>query len=222
MSGDMIQDLKIGRFIGGTPWKMEVSNIISTIVISFIIIFPLIILHKGNIAAGGIGIGDPKLPAPQAGLMAQIATGIIGGEMPWALIVMGMFFSVGMIMIKAPSPMLIAVGMYLPFETTFAIFVGGAMKWVMDRIMTAARMSQGERDKAENKGILVASGFIAGEALTGVLLAGMVMAGIPSLSEAIFGVSELPILAKAGGWLSLILFGTVAWCLIRIPLKKTS
>ena len=135
---------------------------------------------------------------------------------------MGMFFSVGLIMIKAPSPMLIAVGMYLPFETTFAIFVGGAMKWILDRFLDALKLDQAEREKSENKGILLASGFIAGEAITGVLLAGLVMAGIPSLSEYFFGVAEPSILHKAGGWLSLILFGTVAWCLIRIPLKKTS
>ncbi len=220
MSGDMIQDLKIGRMIGGTPWKMELANIISTIVVSFVIIFPLIILHQGNIAAGGIGIGDTKLPAPQAGLMAQLAAGIIGGEMPWGLILMGMFFSIGLIMIHAPSPMLIAVGMYLPFETTFAIFVGGMMKWVVDKFMDALKFGQAERDATESKGILLASGFIAGEAITGVLLAGLVMAGIPSLTQYLFGVDELPLLSKAGGWLSLILFGTVGYCLIRMPLKR--
>ena len=220
MSGDMIQDLKIGRFIGGTPWKMELSNIISTIVISFIIIFPLIILHQGNIAAGGIGIGDVKLPAPQAGLMAQLATGIIGGEMPWGLIIMGMFFSMGLIMIKAPSPMLIAVGMYLPFETTFAIFVGGAFKWIMDRMMSSGDVAQEDRDRAENRGILIASGFIAGEAITGVLLAGLVMAGISSLSDYFFGIAEPALMARAGGWISLALFASVAYCLVIVPLRK--
>ncbi|MFQ5676449.1 MAG: OPT family oligopeptide transporter, partial [bacterium] len=106
MAGDMIQDLKVGHLIGGTPWKMEVAEVISTVVVSFVLIFPIIILHEGNIAAGGIGIGDTQLPAPQAGLMAQLATGIVGGEMPWALIVIGMFFAVALIMIKAPAPML--------------------------------------------------------------------------------------------------------------------
>jgi len=220
MSGDMIQDLKIGRMVGGTPWKMELANILSTVVVAFVIIFPLIVLHKANIAAGGIGIGDVRLPAPQAGLMAQLATGIIGGEMPWALIVLGMFFSVALIMINAPSPMLIAVGMYLPFETTFAIFIGGMMKWIMDKLMDAMKLSREQRDKSEGKGILLASGFIAGEAITGVLLAGLVMLGIPSLSEYFLGTAELPLLSKAGGWLSLILFAVVGWCLIRIPLKR--
>lgn len=71
---------------------MEVAEIISTVVVSFVLVFPIIILHEGNIAAGGIGIGDTALPAPQAGLMAQLATGIVGGEMPWGLIIIGMFF----------------------------------------------------------------------------------------------------------------------------------
>ena len=83
MAGDMIQDLKVGHLIGGTPWKMEVAEVISTVIVSFVLVFPIIILHEGNIAAGGIGIGDTALPAPQAGLMAQLATGIVGGEMPW-------------------------------------------------------------------------------------------------------------------------------------------
>lgn len=220
MSGDMIQDLKIGRFIGGTPWKMELSNVISTIVVSFVIIFPIIALHKGNIALGGIGIGDPKLPAPQAGLMAQLATGIIGGEMPWGLILMGMFFSMGLIMVKAPSPMLIAVGMYLPFETTFAIFVGGAMKWIIDKMMDSSEMTEADRSRSENKGILLASGFVAGEALAGVLFAVLVGIGVPSLSQVVFGTADLPILHKAGGWLSLILFAAVGYCLVIMPLRN--
>ena len=66
MAGDMIQDLKVGHLIGGTPWKMEVAEVISTVIVSFVQVFPIIILHEGNIAAGGIGIGDTALPAPQA------------------------------------------------------------------------------------------------------------------------------------------------------------
>ena len=66
------------------------------------------------------GIGGEQLAAPQAGLMAQLATGIVGGEMPWGLIIIGMGMAFGLILIKAPAPMLIAVGMYLPVETTAA------------------------------------------------------------------------------------------------------
>ena len=100
---------------------------------SFVLVFPMLWLHDANIKQGGIGIGDRELSAPQAGLMAQLAQGIVGGEMPWGLILFGMCFSVALILMKAPSPTLIAVGMYLPFETTGAIFVGGCLKALADR-----------------------------------------------------------------------------------------
>jgi len=220
MSGDIIQDLKVGQLIGGTPWKMELAGIISVVVMAFLLVFPLVILHEGNIMAGGIGIGDAKLPAPQAGLMAQLAAGIVGGQMPWGLLLMGMSFTLALILIKAPSPMLIAVGMYLPFETTFAIFVGGAFKWIYDTMAARRGMEAKEFETGENRGILLASGFIAGEAITGVLLAALVLLGIPSLTEWITGKEELAVLGQFGGWLSLIVFAVVAVALIGLPLRK--
>lgn len=221
MSGDMIQDLKVGHLLGGTPWKMEVGEILSVVIVSFVLVFPIIILHQGNIAAGGIGIGDKLLPAPQAGLMAQLASGIVSGEMPWALIVIGMAFSLALIMIKAPSPMLIAVGMYLPFETTFAIFVGGVIKWIVLKALEKRKVAQEEKEKVENKGILIASGFIAGEAITGVILAGLVLLGVSSITEVITGKESLGIAdSSLGGYLSLIIFAVVAFALIRFPLKR--
>jgi uncharacterized oligopeptide transporter (OPT) family protein len=147
--------------------------------------------------------------------MAQLATGIISGDMPWGLLITGMCFSLALILIKAPAPMLIAVGMYLPFETTSAIFVGGAIKWIADGLAKRRGM-----EESESTGILLASGFIAGEAITGVILAGLVLVGIPSLSQYFFGVDAPSIFNTAGGWLSLIIFGVVAYCLIRIPMKK--
>jgi putative OPT family oligopeptide transporter len=219
MAGDMIQDLKVGQLLGGTPWKMEVGEIIGVIIVSFVLIFPIIILHEGNIAAGGIGIGDKLLPAPQAGLMAQLATGIVAGDMPWGLIIIGMSLSVSLIMIKAPSPMLIAVGMYLPFETTFAIFVGGSFKWVAEKLATKKKLSEEARGLFENKGILIASGFIAGEAITGVILAGLVLLGVSSITHTITGRASLGIVNSVGGWLSLIIFAVVAYALIKLPLK---
>jgi len=219
LSGDMIQDLKVGQLIGGTPWKMELAEIIGTVVVAFTLIVPIVVLHEGNIAAGGLGIGDARLPAPQAGLMAQLAKGIISGDMPWGLIISGMFFSLALILIKAPSPMLIAVGMYLPIETTSAIFVGGIIKWTLDKL---ARRRGIPGEAAEGRGILLASGFIAGEAITGVIMAGLFVVGIPSISNSIFGIGQPALLEQAGGWLSLIVFAAVAYCLIWIPLRKRS
>ncbi|MCZ6818788.1 MAG: oligopeptide transporter, OPT family [Calditrichaeota bacterium] len=222
MAGDMIQDLKVGHLVGATPWKMEVAEIISTIVVSFILVFPIIILHEGNIAAGGIGIGDTRLPAPQAGLMAQLATGIIGGEMAWGLILIGMFFSLALILIKAPAPMLIAVGMYLPFDTTFAIFVGGLIKLASDKILERRRAAESQKVRVESIGTLVASGFIAGEALTGVLLAGLVLMGIPSITHFLTGHGTFEFVHTAvGGWLSLAVFAVVIFGLIKVPLRDS-
>ncbi len=222
MAGDMIQDLKVGQLLGGTPWKMEVAEIISTVAVSFVLVFPIIILHQGNIAAGGIGIGDTKLPAPQAGLMAQLAQGIVGGEMAWGLLLIGVFFALALILIKAPAPMLIAVGMYLPFETTFAIFVGGLIRMGSDFIVEKRGFTADRKVRVENTGTLLASGFIAGEALTGVLLAALVLAGVPSVTQLLIGQPEFPFLHTAGAWLSLIIFGTVVWGLIRIPLRVSA
>jgi putative OPT family oligopeptide transporter len=222
LAGDIIQDLKVGHLIGGTPWKMELAGIIGTTVVAFVLIIPIMILHNGTPG----GIGGAQLPAPQAGLMAQLATGIVGGEMPWGLVLIGMCFSFGLILIKAPAPMLIAVGMYLPFETTFAIFVGGVIKWIADTLALRRKLKpEGE----EGIGTLVASGFIAGEAITGVILAATYMimnAGVSealrveSIAQKLFGVAELPLYASAGGWLSLLVFGSVACCLILLPLKR--
>jgi putative OPT family oligopeptide transporter len=222
LSGDIIQDLKVGHLLGGTPWKMELAGIISTAVVAFVLVIPIMILHNGTPG----GIGGASLPAPQAGLMAQLATGIVGGDMPWGLVAVGMCFSLALILVKAPAPMLIAVGMYLPFETTFAIFVGGVIKWIADLLaIRRGKKPEGE----EGVGTLLASGFIAGEAITGVLLAATYMimnAGRPegsrieSLTQRFFNVAELPFRESIGGWLSIFVFGAVALCLIWLPLRK--
>ena len=100
VSGSLVQDLKVGHILGGTPRKMEWSYIVSTITTSFVLVFPMLWLHDANIKQGGIGIGDRALSAPQAGLMAQLAQGIVGGEMPWGLILFGMCFSVALILMQ--------------------------------------------------------------------------------------------------------------------------
>ncbi|RME20895.1 MAG: OPT family oligopeptide transporter, partial [Deltaproteobacteria bacterium] len=112
VAGDMIQDWKVGHNLGGTPWRMEVGGLIGVVAAALVLVLPIMLLHE----YGG-GIGSDALPAPQAGLMATMADGIISGHMAWELIVIGMFFALALILIQSPSPMLIAVGMYLPFET---------------------------------------------------------------------------------------------------------
>jgi putative OPT family oligopeptide transporter len=220
VSGSLIQDLKVGHILGGTPRKMEIAEIVATITTSFVLVFPMLWLHQANIARGGIGIGDRELSAPQAGLMAQLAQGIVGGQMPWGLILFGMFFAVGLILMKAPSPTLIAVGMYLPFETTGAIFVGGCLKWLADKL-AAKRGIAGEG--FDNFGSLVASGLIAGESLTGVLMAMLVLVvdGFTSLTDVLFGVEQFGWVAgPAGAVTSLVALGVIGWLLVALPLRK--
>jgi len=93
-----------------------------------------------------------------------------------------MLFSVGHILIKSPSPMLICVGMYLPFETTAAIFVGGVIKYILDRQVEKKGADDETKSAVENRGLLVASGLVAGEALMGVILAAIVAANFKLVS----------------------------------------
>jgi putative OPT family oligopeptide transporter len=92
VSGSLIQDLKAGHLLGGTPWKMELVEIISVILLAFFLMGPIIALHEANLNTGGIG--GRALPAPQAGLMAQLAKGIVGGQMAWGLLAIGAAFGV--------------------------------------------------------------------------------------------------------------------------------
>jgi putative OPT family oligopeptide transporter len=220
VSGSLIQDLKVGHLLGGTPKKMEIAEIVATITTAFVLVFPMLWLHQANIKQGGIGIGDRELSAPQAGLMAQLAQGIVGGEMPWGLILFGMCFTVALILIKAPSPTLIAVGMYLPFETTGAIFVGGCIKWLADKL-AARRGVAGE--SFDSFGSLVASGLIAGESLTGVMMAGVVLLSesFKSITYSLFGVEQFAwVSGPAGAWASLVALAALVWVLVKIPLDN--
>src|SRR5579871_1207916 len=210
VSGSLIQDLKAGHLLGGTPWKMELVEIVSVILLAFFLMGPIIALHEANLSTGGIG--GRALPAPQAGLMAQLAKGIVGGQMAWGLIAIGAAFGVALLLFGAKSPMLVAVGMYLPFDTSSAIFIGGFIKWIADR--AARKLNAEQKLRFEEKGTLLASGLIAGEAIVGILLAVLFLAKVPSLATFSFYPAW-------GGWLSLIGFASLAYVLIRIPAKRT-
>jgi putative OPT family oligopeptide transporter len=209
MAGDMIQDLKVGQIIGGTPWKMEVVVLISVIMVSFFLFFPIHWLHIGTPG----GLGGESLPAPQAGLMALMARGIVGGQMPWPLLLIGMALGIGLILVRAPSPMLIAVGMYLPFNTTTAIFLGGLTRWVLQVIMEKKRLSAPDITRTENLGTLIASGMVAGEAIIGVLLAALFVLKekLPALSSVLRVWGDNPILG-------LLFIPVIAAILVYFPL----
>ena len=207
VAGDMLQDLKVGQILGGTPFRMEWAEIIGVVFASMFLVLPMMLLHEGDIAAGGIGVGGEELPAPQAGLMALLSQGIVGGDMRWPLVVFGIALCLFLILIQAPSPMLIAVGMYLPLQTTFAIFVGGFFRWLSDRQM--AKLPAERRTLGESAGTLIASGLIAGEALMGVGLSGFAVAEF-----------QLPVLVSTpSGIPGFLVFVALGWFLIRIPLR---
>ena len=167
VAGELLQDFKAGYILGGTPKRIQAAELIAVVVASLIMYFPLRALQTG------IGFGTKELPAPQAGLMATLANGIVGHDVAWPLVIVGMFLGVAMIMMGVRSPMLAALGAYLPFETTCAIFVGGVFRAAGDWVAKRRGYNVGQRARVENAGILTASGFIAGEALMGLLWAGL-------------------------------------------------
>ena len=218
VAGEMLQDLKTGHILGGTPWKMEIGNIIGVVASGAIMFFILTILNDGDIARGNIegfvgGFGSQELPAPQASLMAILSRGIVGGEMAWPLIIVGIFMGIGFILMRVKSPMLVSVGMYLPLTTTFAIFTGGITKGIIDMISEKRKHNQAQKQRVENVGVLLASGLIAGEALMGLVVAMFAVAGV-FLFE-LFSFFKNP--AFLIGFVVIIL---VAVILIVVPLRN--
>jgi putative OPT family oligopeptide transporter len=210
VAGEMLQDLKVGHILGGTPRSMQIGDFLGVLAASTLLYFPLLLLHQGNINEGGIGFGDPKLSAPQAGLMASLSQGIVGGEMAWPLVVVGIMMGLALIMVQVRSPMLFAVGMYLPLETTFAIFVGGVIRWATDSLSERRGFNPAQKARIENAGVLTASGLIAGEALMGLVKAGFSFANQP-LPE----IFARPPLLMAGLFLAIL-----AAAMVRIPLSN--
>ncbi|MBU0487173.1 MAG: oligopeptide transporter, OPT family [Bacteroidetes bacterium] len=213
VAGEMLQDLKAGHILGGTPWRMQIGDVIGVVAAASVMFFVLSFLNQGDIAQGKIdgyegGFGSPKLSAPQANLMAILSQGIVGGQMAWPLIIAGMLMGVGFILMQVKSPMLVCVGMYLPLETTFAIFIGGLIKGVVDYYIGKRKYNEGQKARVENVGVLLASGLIAGEALLGLVFAG-------------FAVGDMfppHIFSNPSYGIGLVVMLLIAFGLVRIPL----
>lgn len=210
VAGEMLQDLKVGHILGGTPWKMQVGDLIGVVVAAAVMIFPIIVLHEGDIKMGGTGLGGRALPAPQASLMALVSQGIVGGQMAWPLIIVGILMAIGFILVQVKSPMLVCVGMYLPLETTFAIFIGGLIKGIVDKVVARRQFNDAQKVRVENTGTLLAAGLIAGEALVGLVFAAMAFWDVPT--PVIF--------AEPSFLVSLFVFLIVGYVLVRIPVKN--
>ena len=213
VAGEMLQDLKVGHLLGGTPSKMQWGDLLGIVIAGSVMFFPLIMLRQANLNAHGTGFGDPQLSAPQAGLMAALAQGVVGGEMAWPLVIVGILMGLGFVLVKVRSPMLVSVGMYLPLETTFAIFCGGIIRWLSDKIAARRKLNAAQRTRTDNAGVLVASGLIAGEALMGLGVAAYVSF---SGAEAIPGVN----IGTLAHWIAPLVLVALAIYMIARPLQS--
>jgi uncharacterized oligopeptide transporter (OPT) family protein len=144
--------------------------------------------------------------------MAVVAKSIMLGKTEWILILIGIFMGLSFILMQIKSPMLVSVGMYLPIETSFAIFIGGLFRGWMDQWLDKKKMSSEGKEAAGNRGILLASGFIAGEALIGILFAAFAFAEI-DMPKFLPDPSYMP---------SILLMLLLGFVLIYLPIRKRS
>jgi putative OPT family oligopeptide transporter len=202
VAGEMLQDLKVGYILGGTPARMQIGDMFGIIIASLVLFFPLMVLDNAY------HFGSAQLPAPQAGLMAMLSQGIVGGNMAWPLVVVGILMGFAMIMVKVRSPMLFSVGMYLPLETTFAIFVGGIIRWITDKIRDQRGFNEAQKARVDNAGVLTASGLIAGEALCGLVIAGIWRGKTPQVFQ-------------SPHWIGMVVaFVVLMLVMVRVPLAN--
>lgn len=166
--------------------------------------------EQNDILGTNAGFGGEKLPAPQASLMAIMSKSIVEGKTELILIIIGMFMGLALILMQVKSPMLIAVGMYLPIDTSFAIYIGGLMKGIIDKKVEKGNYTPRQKEKISNTGILLSSGLIAGEALIGLLFAGLAFADIK-----LFHMFSEP--SFIGSVIAIVLIGVF---LVKIPLNK--
>jgi len=142
--------------------------------------------------------------------MALLSRGIVEGKMAWPLIIVGMLMGLGFILMQVRSPMLVCVGMYLPLETTFAIFLGGLIKGLVEMLGAKRGLNDAQKVRVENNGVLLAAGLIAGEALVGILFAGL------SFMEINYTIMKEPSMF----WISLLILGGIAVYLTKVPLDN--
>lgn len=154
ISGDTSQDLKTGYILGATPMKQQIGEIIGVVASSLAISGVLYLLNNAW------GFGSSELPAPQATLMKIVVEGVMEGNLPWNLIMIGAAIAIAVEFMGVPA-LPFAVGMYLPIYLSAGIMLGGVVRFVIDKFA----------DKVSEKGILVSSGMIAGEGLVGIILA---------------------------------------------------
>lgn len=224
VGGDNLQDLKAGYIVGATPWKQQLMLGIGAFSCA-LIMAPVL-----NLLAAAYGIGAPtpehpnSLAAPQATLMASVAKGMFGGELPWTII--GIGAAVGAVIIaldewlKAAGrqfrvPVLAAaIGIYLPLELMVPIFLGGLLAHFVERRHGAVAADHDTKDRIHRPGTLFSAGLITGEALTGILIA------IPIVLSGRADVLAAPASLQFGQWVGLAVLAVVGWLLYRTGSKR--
>ena len=202
IAGDTSQDLKTGYILGATPRKQQTGEVIGVVASALAIGGTLYLLDSAW------GFGSDELGAPQATLMKLIVEGVMGGDLPWVLVFIGVFIAVFVELIGIPV-LPFAIGVYLPVQLNACIMVGGLIRLALDKIK--GKKAE-HKDEIVNDGILFCSGMIAGEGLVGILLALL----------AVFGVDKVLNLSAALGIPSQIsdLGGLLLFALIILTVLK--
>ena len=203
IAGDTSQDLKTGYLLGATPKKQQIGEIIGVIVSGLAIGGVLYLLNAAW------GYGGAEVPAPQATLMKMIVEGIMGGNLPWNLVFIGVFLAIALEILRVPV-MPFAIGLYLPIYLNATIMIGGVVRMFMDR---RKNVDEETKTKQTTDGTLYCAGMIAGEGLVGILLAIFAVFGINvSIGESVnFG--------NIGG---VVLMVIMILCLLKFSLWKKS
>ena len=206
IAGDASQDLKTGYILGATPKKQQIGEIIGSVAAALAIGGTLYLLDSAW------GFGSDQLGAPQATLMKLIIEGVMGGDLPWGLVFIGVFIAIVVEIIGIPV-LPFAIGVYLPVQLNACIMVGGVIRILMEK------MNKKEEEKQEiiNDGVLFSSGMIAGEGLVGILLALLAVFGVDSAIDlsAKFGISKT--VADIGG---IVLFAIIILTLLKFTVFK--
>ena len=205
ISGDTSQDLKTGYLLGATPRKQQIGELIGVVAAALAIGATLYLLDSAW------GFGSQELGAPQATLMKMVIEGIMGGNLPWGLIFIGVAIAVIVEIIGIPV-LPFAIGIYLPVQLNACIMVGGLVRLFFDK------MREGEKKKKIiNNGILFCSGMIAGEGLVGILLAVLAVFGVAEVID-LSKILNLPeFVANIG---SIVLFAIIILSLLKFSLWK--
>jgi putative OPT family oligopeptide transporter len=207
-AGGTSQDLKTGYLLGATPIYQQIGLIIGVVTSAGVIGWTTLYLHKVFI------IGTPAIPAPQATLMATIIKGLLNQNLPWGLVLVGVFISVTLELCGIRS-LSFAVGSYLPIATTAPIFAGGLVRAFVER-KTGAAAAESE----VGAGTLFSSGLIAGGSLCGILYAVLVGTGTIGVPEAIGNAMPFLHDGTSGYIAGALLFIALAVILARAAQKK--